>query len=177
MPQFLTRSSELRRGLAFYNYTSGRVFIGGTYEIPCECRSSYIGETGRPVEIRITEHQRSVEKNNPGVSKLAEHALNTGHQFQWDDVRVTGREINWKKRKIHDAAEMVRRKNVISCPSFDLDLLLFPMLRSIPISSAQSRQTKQRTVISTSDEAPRQQEVVSNTTVRRSARLANKAKV
>jgi hypothetical protein len=147
------------------------------YEILCECRSSYIGETGRPVEIRVTEHQRSVEGNNPGVSKLAEHALNTGHQFQWYDVRVIGRENNWKKRKIHEVAEMVSRKNVISFPSFDLDPLWFPMLRSIPISSAQSRQTKPRAVTTTSDKAPRQQEVVSNTTVRRSARLANKAKV
>jgi hypothetical protein len=67
------------------------------YEIPCECRSSYIGETGRPVETRVTEHQRSVEKNNPGDSKLAEHALNTGHKFRWDDVRVIGRVSNWKK--------------------------------------------------------------------------------
>jgi hypothetical protein len=81
------------------------------------------------------------------------------------------------RKKIYEAAEMVSRKNVISYPSFDLDLLWFPMISSIPISSTQSQQTKQRAVTSTSEEAPWQQEVVSNTTVRRSARLTNKAKV
>jgi hypothetical protein len=147
------------------------------YEIPCECRSIYIGETGRPVEVRVTEHKRSVQTNNPGASKLAEHALNTGHQFRWDDVRVIGHENNWKKRKIHEAAEMIRRKNVISCPSFDLDPLWFPVLRSIPVPSVRSQPKQLPTMITASDEPSQQQIVVNTTTVRRSARLASKAKV
>jgi hypothetical protein len=27
--------------------------------IPCECGAKYIGETGRPLDIRVNEHQRN----------------------------------------------------------------------------------------------------------------------
>jgi len=34
----------------------------GVYEIPCSCGKSYIGQTGRAIEIRIKEHEKDVDK-------------------------------------------------------------------------------------------------------------------
>jgi hypothetical protein len=32
------------------------------YRIPCQCGAEYIGETGRPIEVRCGEHRRLLEK-------------------------------------------------------------------------------------------------------------------
>jgi hypothetical protein len=54
-------------------------------ENPCECDRSNSGETGRPLGVRINEH-----KNNLGGHfnkyKLASHALEEGHKFDWTHV-------------------------------------------------------------------------------------------
>ena len=39
---------------------------GVVYEVPCkDCPSVYIGETGRTLEKRITEHKTAMKKNDP----------------------------------------------------------------------------------------------------------------
>jgi hypothetical protein len=45
------------------------------YKIPRECGNAYIGETGRTLDMRLQEHKRSVQKRDPDISKLAEHAI------------------------------------------------------------------------------------------------------
>ena len=45
------------------------------YEVPCEdCDRSYIGESGRSLEVRLAEHQRHVRKGEITRSAIAEHA-------------------------------------------------------------------------------------------------------
>jgi hypothetical protein len=49
------------------------------YSIPCECGRSYIGETGRPLAVRLREHnlqQGLIEK-----SELAQRAYEGGHRI------------------------------------------------------------------------------------------------
>jgi len=101
------------------------------YNIPCECGKSYIGETGRTVEVRLKEHQASVKKCDPDISKLTEHKLKTGHRFKWEDVKVIGKESNWRKRKIHEAAEILKGADkVISTPSFEIDPVWRPLIHN-----------------------------------------------
>jgi hypothetical protein len=45
------------------------------------CGKSYIGETGRTLEIRLKEHKNSLKKGDITTTKLAEHALNEDHFF------------------------------------------------------------------------------------------------
>jgi hypothetical protein len=50
------------------------------YNIPCECGKKYsIGETGRPLNTRITEHKRNTKMGEIFKSKIAEHS--------WDEDR------------------------------------------------------------------------------------------
>jgi predicted GIY-YIG superfamily endonuclease len=32
------------------------------YSIPCECGRSYIGETGRPLAVRLREHRHNLKE-------------------------------------------------------------------------------------------------------------------
>ena len=60
---------------------------GVVYNIPCECESVYVGETGRTLKQRITEHKRAV-KNASSNNGLAVHIAGTDHEIRWDEAEV-----------------------------------------------------------------------------------------
>jgi hypothetical protein len=115
------------------------------YKIPCECGAKYIGETGRPLDIRVSEHQRSWlkldrEREKEGdeaatSSLLASHAVEHIHQVNWEEVTILSKESNIRKRKIHEAAVMHIKDNVISQPSIDIPPLWHSILRKVLHSS------------------------------------------
>ena len=59
---------------------------GVVYRIPCECGKVYIGETGRPIQDRIKEHDRDIRLARTETSAVSEHAHNTGHKQLWNEV-------------------------------------------------------------------------------------------
>ena len=68
--------------------------IGIIYSIPCKnCKSVYIGETGRTGIIRSNEHKRSF-KSGDIRSKLVNHALETDHVPDFGMATVLAAGIN-----------------------------------------------------------------------------------
>ena len=56
---------------------------GAVYKIKCcDCQASYIGETGRNLSTRLTEHKRAT-RNGDVNNHIAEHHLQTKHQIDW----------------------------------------------------------------------------------------------
>ena len=52
---------------------------GAVYKIKCcDCQASYIGETGRNLSTRLTEHKRAT-RNGDVNNHIAEHHLKTKH--------------------------------------------------------------------------------------------------
>ena len=59
---------------------------GAVYMIKCcDCQASYIGETGRNVSRRLTEHKQAT-RNGDINNHIAEHHLQTKHQIDWDSA-------------------------------------------------------------------------------------------
>ncbi|CAH3044775.1 unnamed protein product, partial [Porites lobata] len=57
---------------------------GAVYKIKCcDCQASYIGETGRNLSTRLSEHKRAT-RNGDVNNHIAEHHLKTKHQIDWD---------------------------------------------------------------------------------------------
>ena len=57
---------------------------GEVYKIKCcDCQASYIGETGRNLSTRLTEHKQATRNGNVN-NHIAEHHLKTKHQIDWD---------------------------------------------------------------------------------------------
>ena len=57
---------------------------GAIYKIKCcDCQASYIGETGRNLSTRLTEHKLAT-RNGDVNNHIAEHHLQTKHQIDWD---------------------------------------------------------------------------------------------
>ena len=56
---------------------------GAVYKIKCcDCQAPYIGETGRNLSTRLTEHKK-VTRNGDVNNHIAEHYLQTKHQIDW----------------------------------------------------------------------------------------------
>ena len=61
---------------------------GVVYSINCsDCPKAYIGETGRPIKVRLKEHIKS-PKEGDLKSALSQHQLETGHKVNFEEVKV-----------------------------------------------------------------------------------------
>ena len=59
---------------------------GAIYKIACsDCNATYIGETGRNLNTRLTEHKRATKNKDPN-NHIAEHHKHTGHSINWDSA-------------------------------------------------------------------------------------------
>ena len=69
------------------------------YKINCkDCESTYIGQRGRKLQIRVDEHKKDV-KNCKTKSALYQHMLdNNCKSIDFDNVKIIDRERNKSKR-------------------------------------------------------------------------------
>ena len=71
---------------------------GAVYKIKCcDCQASYIGETGRNMNIRLTKHKRAT-KNGDVNNHIAEHHLHTNHRIDWDSAECVTYITDYYKR-------------------------------------------------------------------------------
>ena len=84
---------------------------GAIYQITCEvCNKVYIGETGRPLKKRISEHRRTTGS----ITTVGEHIRDTGHNMRWNDIKILGSETTWFSRRIKESIEIKTRNPEIN---------------------------------------------------------------
>ena len=84
------------------------------YRIPCECDKVYIGETGRPMQDRIKEHDRDIRLARTETSAVSEHAHNTGHKPLWNEVKFIDRDPYYYTRRVKEAIHIRLHPNNIN---------------------------------------------------------------
>ena len=81
---------------------------GVVYRVSCdECDASYIGQTGRKLGDRLVEHRNSTSRR-PESSAVGLHSAETGHQIQWENVEILGRDA-WENRRLIREAIHIKR--------------------------------------------------------------------
>ena len=71
---------------------------GEAYKIKCcDCQASYIGETGRNISTRLTEHKRATRSGDVN-NHIAEHHLRTKHQIDWDSATCNTHSTDYYQR-------------------------------------------------------------------------------
>ena len=71
---------------------------GAVYKIKCsDCHASYIGETGRNLNMRLTEHKRAT-KNGDANDHIAVHHLLTNRNIDWDSAQCLIYSTNYFQR-------------------------------------------------------------------------------
>jgi len=86
------------------------------YKISCnDCDASYVGQTGRLLKTRISEHQNHIRRNTSTISVITNHRMHLNHEFDWNSVEILDVERIYHKRSI---SEMLH----IKCQSNGLNL-------------------------------------------------------
>ena len=137
LPYIRNTSESVRRILATVNirtcfkphrtlrhllvYAKGRVQmdqkIGVIYKIPCStCNQVYIGQTGRTLQHRVKEHQRSLTSWDGFyvTSAVAEHAIKTGHTINWSGAQVIDQSTNFHHRNLLESWHIQSNGNALN---------------------------------------------------------------
>ena len=81
--------------------------VGVVYEIPLTCGKVYIGQTGRCVNDRAREHERSV-KNNLTLH-LPAHCRTCACEPELSSIRILGRSGNALARELMEAHHIKKK--------------------------------------------------------------------
>ncbi|XP_039309325.1 uncharacterized protein LOC120358632 [Solenopsis invicta] len=93
------------------------------YKISCrDCDASYVGQTGRQVKTRISEHRNHIRRNVSSQSVITDHRIECGHDFDWDGVKVLDHEKSYHKRLISEILYIKQQCNGLNLQS-DTDFL------------------------------------------------------
>ena len=91
------------------NYNSSSE--AGVYKIPChDCDNFYVGETGRSIPTRISEHKRDIVMNKP-ESAIANHVSNFGHRMNFDATAMIFKSSSLNRRHIVESAFICSNKD------------------------------------------------------------------
>ena len=92
---------------------------GAVYLIPFSCGRSYIGQTGRCLNIRLREHHSSLK--GTAYSHLAMHCRDCGCEPCFTDTTVLFQHIDQTSREIVEAYHITKnRSSCVSQPSLTL---------------------------------------------------------
>ena len=79
------------------------------YEIPCRgCDQSYVGETGRGVDVRLREHRNDVKFHRIS-NAIVLHIEKCNHLPDWNGTRLLEKNIKKSTRKMLEAAHILTR--------------------------------------------------------------------
>jgi len=93
------------------------------YKISChDCEASYVGQTKRMLNTRISEHRSHIKRDSPQTSVITDHRLNCNRKFDWDNVEVLDEETNYKKRLISEIIHIKKQKRGLNLKK-DTELL------------------------------------------------------
>lgn len=107
---------------------------GIVYHIPLKCGKAYIGQSARCLNIRLNEHQHSL--NNPNASHLASHCFTCGCRPLFEDTKVLSRHKCQTTREIIEAFHIKRLgETCVSQASLSLSEGEFQYLLSTCVSA------------------------------------------
>ena len=97
------------------------------YKLPCDtCTKNYIGETGRNLHVRMTEHQRDIRNQKPN-SQVYQHHAETGHSFKFEDVEIIHKCQNTFTRRVLESYHTHIEPNSIN-RAYDVNQAFIPLV-------------------------------------------------
>ena len=76
------------------------------YEVQCDCGQVYIGESGRPKDVRLNEHAKDIQHGRVQKSAPARHARECDREIHPKEAKTLACESNWRKRTVREAIEI-----------------------------------------------------------------------
>ena len=111
---------------------------GAVCKINCsDCHASYIGETGRNLTTRLTEHKRATRKGDVN-NHIAEHHRRTNHTIDWDSAQCLTYSTNYYHNLFYESTNYFQR---LTMESWFTNLEQTPLNRCQPIPTPYKRLT------------------------------------
>ena len=86
---------------------------GAIYRIPCStCSSTYIGETGRGLRVRLREHQKDFTTDSASHA-LVQHARKSEHFPHWASSQTIQKSIHRTQRRALETAYIQSSSNAL----------------------------------------------------------------
>jgi hypothetical protein len=125
----ILRNSDTR--LSFFSLNKLRKFIkvqkdplpssaisNVVYKISCcSCNASYVGQTGRQIKTRVSEHKNHIRRNNPTPSVITDHRMQYNHDFDWNNVEILDHERYYYKRLVSEMLHIGKQVNGLNLQS------------------------------------------------------------
>jgi len=93
------------------------------YKLSCkDCDATYVGQTKRKLNTRVTEHKNDINKKTGKHSVITEHRLDKNHEFDWDNPEILDKEKFYYKRMISEMINIKSQRNALNMQS-DTELL------------------------------------------------------
>ena len=72
------------------------------------CNTARIGQTSRSILKRMKEHDRTLRFKRPAASAPAEHALDTGHSFDFWNPEILSKPTGHYNRLVRESVEIYK---------------------------------------------------------------------
>ena len=103
---------------------------GVVFRISCDFGKVYIGETGRPMQGRIKEHDREIRLSHTQTSAFSKHDHNTGHQPLWNKVKFIDSDPHYYTRTVKEAIHIrLQSDNINRDSGIEIPEAWMPMIR------------------------------------------------
>ena len=100
---------------------------GAVYKIKCaDCHASYIDETDRNLNTRLTEHKQATQ-NGDRTNHIVEHHRQTKHNIDWDSTACRTYSTNYKQRLALERWFTYLEEEPLSEPDFHIWNANWPM--------------------------------------------------
>lgn len=87
------------------------------YELPClNCQGCYVGQTAQWLKQRVTQHKSDCRLGKNTCAVVGHH-LKTGHNFDYNNVKILCQENNYKSRLFLEMFHINKNKNAINYKS------------------------------------------------------------
>ena len=90
----------------------------GVYELSCDCRGKYIGETKKRIPTRSIEHQEDSMTGKWEASGATEHSKDCHGWFNWLHPKTLAKLSNIHKRKIRESFQINNLETKAECNKF-----------------------------------------------------------
>ena len=93
-------NNTIKKCLCTNKFRNNEEEVPGVYVINCKnCNLSYVGETGRQLSKRISEHTRAVNINDQN-SAIASHCWTQNHRMNFNRSKIVYRDNDIKRRRV-----------------------------------------------------------------------------
>ena len=70
----------------------------------------YVGQTGRQLKIRISEHRNHVCWNTSSHSVITDHRVELEHVFNWSNIEIVDEELCYNKQLVSEMLHIKQQK-------------------------------------------------------------------